>query len=68
MSGKDRLPQVQALIAAYRPCSVSEAAAAFARDVVAMARPAAPERAKALLFAASRLAAFGESVGLGAVC
>lgn len=64
MSGKDRLPQVQALIAAYRPCSVSEAAAAFARDVVAMVRPAAPERAKALLFAASRLAAFGESVGL----
>jgi len=52
------------VIERYAPCSVSEAASAFARDVVAMARPAAPERAKALLFAAARLAAFGEEMGL----
>jgi integrase len=52
------------VIAAYRPCSVSEAAGAFARVLVGKARPSTPTRAKALLFAASRLAAFGESVGL----
>jgi integrase len=39
--------------------------AAFAREVVASAAPATPARAKALLFAACRLAAFGEQVGLG---
>jgi integrase len=52
------------VIAAWAPCSLSEPAAAFAREVVAKARPAAPARAKALLFAAGRLAAFAESVGL----
>ncbi len=56
--------KAQAAIASYRPCSVSEAAGAFARVLVAKARPSTPARAKALLFAASRLAAFGESVGL----
>jgi integrase len=67
MSGKGHLPQVQAQLAAYRPCSVSEAAGAFARQVVVEAAPSSPARAKALLFAASRLGAFGESVGL-ALC
>jgi hypothetical protein len=43
---------------------VSEAAGAFARQVVAKAAPERSARARALLFAASRLAAFGESVGL----
>jgi integrase len=52
------------VIERYASCSVSGAAAAFAREVVAAAAPASPDRAKALLFAASRLAAFGESVGL----
>ena len=51
-------------IAAYAPGSLSAAAAEFARAVVARARPGTPARAKALLFAASRLARFGESVGL----
>ncbi len=64
MGGMDPLPRVKALIAAYRPMSVSEAAAVFARDVVTAAAPSSPARAKALLFAASRLAAFAESVGL----
>jgi integrase len=64
MSGEDTVPQATAVIGAYRPCSASPAAGAFARVVVAEARPSTPARAKALLFAASRLAAFGESVGL----
>jgi integrase len=51
-------------VAAYAPTSVSAEATAFARAVVARAEPATPERAKALLFAAARLAAFAESVGL----
>lgn len=53
-----------ATIAAWRPHAVSEAAAGFARQVVAEAAPRSPQRAKALLFAAARLAAFGESLGL----
>ncbi len=58
-------PQAAATIAAWRPRTVSEAAAGFAREVVAAAAPARAQRAKALLFAASRLASFSESVGLG---
>lgn len=53
-----------ALICAYRPRALSDAAAAFARDVVGRACPVSPGRAKALLFAAGRIAGFGESVGL----
>ncbi len=53
-----------AAIAAYGPASLSEAAAAFARAAVAQAAPRRRERAKALLYAAGRLAAFGESVGM----
>jgi integrase len=52
------------VIAAYAPGSVSAAAAGFARAVVARAQPLTPGRAKALLFATSRLARFGERVGL----
>lgn len=52
-------------IASYAPCSLSEAAAGFASEVVALAAPATRARAKALLFAAGRLAAFAEQVGLG---
>jgi hypothetical protein len=60
----DPTPQASAATCAYRPCSVSEAAGAFARQVVAEAAPERAARARALLFAASRLAAFGESVAL----
>jgi integrase len=56
--------QVSGAIAAYAPCSLSAEAGAFARAVVARAAPATPGRAKALLFAAGRLAAFGERVGV----
>ena len=48
----------------YAPACLSAAAAALAREVVAQAAPATPQRAKALLFAAGRLAAFAEQVGL----
>jgi integrase len=48
----------------YAPVSLSAAAADFTREVVARAGPATPARAKALLFAASRLACFAERVGL----
>ena len=64
MSGRGLSPQLQAMIATHRPHSVSEAAGVFAHDVVGRAQPQSPARAKALLFAASRLAAFGESIGL----
>jgi integrase len=48
----------------YRPLGVSAGAAAVAREVVQIAAPGTPARAKALLFAAGRLAAFAEGVGL----
>ena len=65
MSDTDTDPAVRAAaIASYAPRSVSAAAGAFAREVVAAAAPATAARAKALLFAASRLAAFAERVGL----
>jgi len=47
------------VIAAYRPSSVSDAVGAFARQVVAEAAPERPARARALLLAACRIAAFG---------
>ncbi len=53
-----------AAIAAYAPASLSPEARAFARSVVARAAPRRRERAKALLYAAGRLAAFGESLGM----
>jgi len=48
----------------YAPVSLSAAAADFTREVVARAGPGTPGRAKALLFAAGRLAAFAERVGV----
>ncbi len=55
---------VAAAIAGWRGSGVGERAQAFARAVVAQAAPATPGRARALLFAAARLAAFGEQAGL----
>ena len=52
------------VIAVYAPSSLSAPAAGFARAVVAQARPSTAVRAKALLFAAGRLAAFAEQIGL----
>ena len=52
------------MIAGWCPRGPSVAAQAFARAVVSAAAPQTPARAKALLFAASGLAAFGERIGL----
>jgi integrase len=60
----DAAHQAAVAIGAYAPASLSAEAARFARAVVARALPATPARAKALLFAASRPAAFAEEVGL----
>ena len=54
------------VIAGYRPRQMPPEAGGFARTVVAAAAPASAPRAKALLWAAARLAAFGLSVGLEA--
>jgi integrase len=53
-----------AAIASWEPTAVGPEAAAFAREMVARAAPATAERAKALLFASSRLAGFAVGVGL----
>lgn len=57
-------PRAGAAIRGPRARGPDERARAFARELVSAARPATPARAKALLFAAARLAAFGERVGL----
>jgi integrase len=64
MSGKGSGRSASLAIAAYAPRSLSAPAAQFARGCVALAAPGSPARAKALLFAAGRLASFGERVGL----
>ncbi|MHB8289939.1 MAG: hypothetical protein ACYDEY_12000 [Acidimicrobiales bacterium] len=58
------LPEVTAAINGFSPHTVDEEAACFAKSVVAAAAPPNVARAKALLFATSRLATFGEQVGL----
>ncbi len=57
-------PAVARAICAHAPVSLSPAAAAFARCAARRAAPRTRERAKALLYAAGRLAAFGESLGM----
>ncbi len=57
--------ETAAYIGRWQPSSVSPRAAAFARDVVAAARPGGQERAKNLLWAAGRLADYAASLGLG---
>lgn len=64
MSGTGCSAQVSAVIARYAPRSLTPPAAALVRVVVAAAEPATPARAKALLFAAAKLAGFAEAVGL----
>jgi integrase len=64
MSSEGSAAKIRGAIAAYAPRSLSAEAGAFARAVVERAAPSTPGRAKALLFAAGRLAAFAEQVGL----
>lgn len=60
-------PQVAHTIERFSPRTVSGQAARFAKEVAAAAAPETTNRAKAFLFAASRLAAFGEQIGLEAL-
>ncbi len=55
---------VAAAIVGWRPRGVSVGVQAFVREVVLAAAPGTPAPAKALVFAAARLAVFGESIGL----
>lgn len=59
-----RASKVTAAIDGFMPYTVDEDTACFARSVVSAARPPNVARAKALLFATSRLATFGEQAGL----
>lgn len=56
--------QVDETIARYHPRPFPPEVAAFARAVVSAAEPPRPERARALLFAAAKLADFGLRIGL----
>jgi integrase len=58
--------ETAAYLRRWRPSSVSPQAAAFAREVIAVAAPEGKERAKNLLWAAGRLADFGLGLGLDA--
>jgi len=58
---------VTAYIGRWRPSSVSAQAATFARDVIIRAEPGSQERAKNLLWAAAKLAAWALPLGLEAV-
>jgi len=57
-------PAVVGYLARWAPPSVSPAAAAFARDVMARAGPARRDRAKSLLYPAARLADWAPVTGL----
>ena len=56
--------EVAEVIERFNPRSASSAVAAFAKEVTAAACPPNVPRAKAFLFAACRVGAFGEAVGL----
>ncbi len=60
----DLNPTVAAAVDRYAPRSLPDDVARFARDVTRAARPHSAARAKAFLFAAGKLGAFGRSVGL----
>jgi integrase len=55
---------VAGYIACWQPSSVPAEAAAFARDVIAVVAPGGQERAKNLLWAAGKLAAWAIGLGL----
>ena len=55
---------VAEVIERFSPRTASAEVAAFAKEIAAKANPHSPSRAKAFLFAACALGAFGETVGL----
>ena len=59
----DHPSRVQETIEGFSPTSVGSLAAAFARSVVAQARPQSVARAKAFLFATAKLGEFAVSIG-----
>jgi len=59
-----RTVSVEDTIARWHPRSVPDAVASFARMVVTSSAPMSPSRAQNLLFACSKLGAFGHGVGL----
>jgi integrase len=59
--------EIAAYIARYQPVAVSGPAACFARDVVTRAAPGSTARARALLWAAGKLADFSILAGLDPV-
>jgi integrase len=61
---QDRPEAAQAVVAGYTAHGLPVAASAFARQAVAAAAPDGPARARSLLWACSRLAAWGLSCGL----
>jgi hypothetical protein len=63
----DETDLLTTVIARYRARGIPEEAVAFARRVVAASVPLGAARARALLWACSRLGAFGISVGLDPV-
>jgi integrase len=58
------LVAIEEVIATYRPVATSAAALAFAQGAVTVARPPSVPRARALLFACTRLATWAEGVAL----
>jgi hypothetical protein len=58
------LPAVAEAIDRFSPRSIDEEGTRFVKELVLAARPESVNRAKAFLFAASRLAAFAQAVGL----
>jgi hypothetical protein len=64
ISDTDTASNAARVIADWGSRSLGPGAQAFVRAVVAAAAPGTPARAKALLFAAGKLAAFAERVGL----
>ncbi|MHB8463702.1 MAG: hypothetical protein ACYDH6_00010 [Acidimicrobiales bacterium] len=66
MASELMVVDVRVVIASYRPRTMPEGAAVFARATVTRVEPASAARAKALLWACARLATFGISVGLEA--
>lgn len=61
------VPEVSAVVEAYRPRLFCPEAAAFAQEVVRAGKPVSAVRARTLLWSAAALAEFGLSVGLEAV-
>jgi hypothetical protein len=57
-------PDVLRAITEFRPRTVPTDATVFARQVTAQSSPSSPQRARALLFATSKLGAFGIACGL----